>query len=379
MIAIRAIGRPSRSDAFALAVGLTYGAMLTALILVEATIGTAFTSPVLMVCFLAGWAAVLGRPIVRLERGTLNLTALCMQSAAVLLDPVSASVVGATIGLLVIRRGRPASLLQVFGCALMPMIPSAFRLALYPRSTPFLAVLLTVALTIFINLIITSINIAAIEGDGSVSVWRRNLTLVFWAPFAYFGLAAVVLVHLLDGSLTGYLYASIMLILSLALADTISGRRTRVFLENQLTVADRHMLFSRAVEGFVHNVRNHLAAIEGAMQDIDSVPDAEANRDGLTLVHEAVRDAISAVRDIGVGATPGVRIAVDPIDLADLARQAVALARHQAKQAGVELNVIQPDRRVLVRADPVMLRAVITNLEQLQAAEVGDCRVRRDG
>src|SRR4029077_14891944 len=94
-------------------------------------------------------------------------------------------------------------------------------------------------------------------GESAVSIVRHNFTRSFYAAFIYFGLAAVLLSYVLDGSPTGYLLATIVCVLALALTDTIAGRRVRRVLESELSDADRHLFHSRAVEGVVHNLRNH--------------------------------------------------------------------------------------------------------------------------
>src|SRR5262249_12375094 len=107
-------------------------------------------------------------------------------------------------------------------------------------------------------------------GESISSIWSRTLTRQFYAAFAYFGLASLLTSYLLDGTVRGYVLAAIVFVLALALTDTIAGRRLRTILESELTDADRHLFHSRAVEGVVHNLRNHMATAVGYLKEIDA-------------------------------------------------------------------------------------------------------------
>src|SRR4029077_4771680 len=126
-------------------------------------------------------------------------------------------------------------------------------------SLPFasrILVVLTLSAT-NIGLVVAALTVRT--GESPVSIMQHNFTRSFFAAFGYFGLAAVLLSYVLDGSPTGYLLATIVCVLALALTDTIAGRRVRRVLESELSDADRHLFHSRAVEGVVHNLRNHVA------------------------------------------------------------------------------------------------------------------------
>src|SRR5207248_10949092 len=86
----------------------------------------------------------------------------------------------------------------------------------------------------------------------------------------YFILGSLVVSYLVNGSLLGDILATIVFVLAFALTDTIAGRRVRQVLESELSDADRHLFHSRAVEGVVHNLRNHMATAVGYLKEIDT-------------------------------------------------------------------------------------------------------------
>src|SRR5437879_2191335 len=97
----------------------------------------------------------------------------------------------------------------------------------------------------------------------------QTFTASFYVAFAYSSLAAILVSYVIDKSLLGYILATIVFVLALALTDTNAGRRVRRVLESELSDADRHLFHSRAVEGVVHNLRNHMATAIGYLKEID--------------------------------------------------------------------------------------------------------------
>jgi uncharacterized membrane protein YqjE len=180
-------------------------------------------------------------------------------------------------------------------------------------------------------------------GDSLAKVLRNTYTASFYAAFAYFALAALVISYVLDGSLLGYLLATIVCVLALALTDTIAGRRVRRVLESELSDADRHLFHSRAVEGVVHNLRNHIATAQGYLREIDLRRLDPVDRESIETATLAANDAVTVLHSLSQGATPRVSYATDPVDLNELA-------------------VRESPDDVKVRADPLLLREVITNL-----------------
>ncbi|HVH63802.1 MAG TPA: ATP-binding protein [Candidatus Dormibacteraeota bacterium] len=178
----------------------------------------------------------------------------------------------------------------------------------------------------------------------------------------YIGLAALVISYLIDGSWRGYFLASVVGVLALALTDTIAGRRIRQVLESELSDADRHLFHSRAVEGVVHNLRNHIASAVGYLKEIDVSRLDSVDREAVVTATAAANDAASVLHTLSQGATPRVSYSPVPVDLNDLVVRALGMARPRAKTNEIELGLRQSPDDVKVRADPLLLREVLTNL-----------------
>jgi signal transduction histidine kinase len=177
----------------------------------------------------------------------------------------------------------------------------------------------------------------------------------------------------LDGSPTGYLLAIIVCVLALALTDTIAGRRVRRVLESELSDADRHLFHSRAVEGVVHNLRNHVATAVGYLKEIEPHRLDPIDRESLETATAAATDAVTVLRSLSQGATPRVSYASEPIDLNELVTRALGMARPRARGKEIQLAVRESSEDVNVRADPLLMREVITNLmnNAIDAAPTG--------
>jgi signal transduction histidine kinase len=199
-------------------------------------------------------------------------------------------------------------------------------------------------------------------GEAIASIVRHNFTTSFYAAFAYYGLAALLLSYVLDGSPTGYLLATIVCVLALALTDTIAGRRVRRVLESELSDADRHLFHSRAVEGVVHNLRNHVATAVGYLKEIEPHRLDPVDRESLETATAAATDAVTVLRSLSQGATPRVSYASEPVDLNELVTRALGMARPRARGKEIQLAVRESSEDVNVRADPLLMREVITNL-----------------
>ena len=150
--------------------------------------------------------------------------------------------------------------------------------------------------------------------------------------------------------------------MALALTDTIAGRRDRRVLESELSDADRHLFHSRAVEGVVHNLRNHLATAAGYLKEIQLNRLDPVNRDAVETASAAANDAVTVLRGLSQGATPRVSYATEPVDLNELMHRALGMARPRARAKEIELGARESAEDVKVRADPLLLREVITNL-----------------
>ena len=345
----------------------TYLALIAAGVIAIDALATPFdaTHPdnVLEVLFLSVAVILMNVPQVRIERGRLSLSAVVTGAAAILLNPLDATLIGLVTSLPQVRR----SPWPIVGNAVMnaaatcigSVVAVQFRaqgtLALGPR-------LLVVIVVCFANLVLVVIALRIRTGEPVRSIVVNNFTRSFYAAFAYFGLAALLLSYVLDDSPTGYILATIICVLALALTDTIAGRRVRRVLESELSDADRHLFHSRAVEGVVHNLRNHVATAVGYLKEIEPHRLDPVDRESLETATAAATDAVTVLRSLSQGATPRVSYASEPVNLNELVTRALAMARPRARGKEIQLAIRESPEDVNVRADPLLMREVITNL-----------------
>jgi signal transduction histidine kinase len=225
--------------------------------------------------------------------------------------------------------------------------------------TERILVLIVVNLT---SWIFTGLGLSIRTGEPPRGIVSHNFNADFYAAHAYFGLAALLTSYVLNRSALGYLLATIVFVLSLALTDTIAGRRIRRVLETELSDADRHLFHSRAIEGVVHNLRNHMATAVGYLKEIDPRRLDVADREAIEIATAAANDAVSVLRTLSQGATPKVTYAEQPVDLNDVASRALGMARSRARSKEIELGLRESQEAVHVNADPLLIREVITNL-----------------
>jgi signal transduction histidine kinase len=284
-------------------------------------------------------------------------------AATLVLNPLDATIVGLVSSVSVIGRGiypilGNALFLGTVGCLgsiVAAELRTGSQLSLGPR---VLAILACVAGNLLLVVLLFRIR----QGEPIRSLMRMTFTASFFVSFAYFGLAALLISYVLDGSLLGYLLATIVCVLALALTDTIAGRRVRRVLESELSDADRHLFHSRAVEGVVHNLRNHVANAVGYLKEIDPRRLDPVDRASIETATAAANDAVAVLKSLSQGATPRVTYASEPIDLNELITRALGMARPRARSKEVQLTLIESPEPVGVRADPLLLREVITNL-----------------
>ncbi len=317
----------------------------------------------LEVIYLFLMSSILNSADVRLDRGHLTLGGLPLGAAAILTNPLHATIIGLSIAPGQARRGprvivANAIIYSAIACVAAVVgaqLNSGQPLALAPR----IAVLLAFDAA---NLVLITVALSIQAGESVGTIVRINFTPAFYAAFAYFGFAALLISYVMDGSLLGYFLATIVCVLALALTDTIAGRRVRRVLESELSDADRHLFHSRAVEGVVHNLRNHMANAVGYLREIDPRRLDPVDRDSLEIATAAANDAVTVLRDLSQGATPRVTYASDPVDLNELATRAIGMARPRARTKEVQLAIRETPDQVKVRADPLLMREVITNL-----------------
>ena len=300
---------------------------------------------------------------VRIERGRLTLSGVAISAAAILLNPIDATLVGLATGLGMSRRG-PWTILAnailtasctAIGAGVAAQLRGGGGLSFGAR------VIVLIALSVASWILVAAV-MSLRTGESIRSIVKHNFTPSFYLAYGYFALAALLISYVLDGSPLGYLLATIVCVLALALTDTIAGRRVRRVLESELSDADRHLFHSRAVEGVVHNLRNHMANALGYLKEIEPRRLDPVDRESLQTATAAASDAVAVLKTLSQGATPRVTYAPEPVDLNDLITRALSMARPRARSKDVTLGLRVFPEEVQVRADPLLLREVITNL-----------------
>jgi signal transduction histidine kinase len=319
--------------------------------------------PLVLVAYLVTIATLFTFANVRIERGRLTLAAVVVGATAILLNPVDASLVGLTALVAERKRGlwsiAANGILYSAVACIGAVVAAALRSGVDLNLASRVGVIVVVTLA---NWVLVGFAYRARTGEAISSIIRHNFTPSFYAAFAYYGLAALLLSYVLDRSLTGYLLATIVCVLALALTDTIAGRRVRRVLESELTDADRHLFHSRAVEGVVHNLRNHVATAVGYLKEIEPRRLDPVDRENLSTATAAANDAAAVLQSLSQGATPRVSYASEPVDLNELITRGLGMARPRARTKEVLLASRESPEDVTVHADPLLMREVITNL-----------------
>src|SRR5258708_2262651 len=300
---------------------------------------------------------------VRLDRGRLTLAAAAAGAAPIRLNRLHAAWAGLAIAPSLFRRGRWAIVGDPVMVAAMTCSGAIVALQLRGSGALPLWARLVVLLTVDIgSWLLVAMFISIVTREPIRRIAQLNFTPSFYLAFGYFNLASLLVSYVLDGSDLGFLLATIVFVLALALTDTIAGRRVRRGLESEVSDADRHLFHSRAVEGVVHNLRNHVATAVGYLKEIRQERLDPVDRDAVNMAAEAANDAVVVLRSLSQGATPKVSYALEPTDLNELVTRALSMARPRARSKEIQLAIREAPDDVRAKADPLLLREVITNL-----------------
>jgi len=315
------------------------------------------------VAYLCIAAPLLNIPQVRIEQGRLSLVGIANQAAALVLNPLDATIVGIASSVSTMRRGWFPLLANATLSASINLtgsvVANEFR---SNNGAPLYGRVLAVTVWSLTNMTLLVLAFRIRSGVSVRGTTTQTFTASFYVAFAYSSLAAILVSYVIDKSLLGYILATIVFVLALALTDTIAGRRVRRVLESELSDADRHLFHSRAVEGVVHNLRNHIATAAGYLKEIDPHRLDPVDREAVETATAAANDAVTVLRSLSQGATPRVSYATEPVDLNDLASRALGMARPRARTKEVELGLRESTDDLKIRADPLLLREVVTNL-----------------
>jgi signal transduction histidine kinase len=318
---------------------------------------------VLEVLFFVLASPVLSLVEVRLDRGRLTLSGLSNGAAVILLGPLSATIAGLAMGFGMIRRGYWTMIANSLTTAAANFVASLSVVLLQTVEpvTP-VARLLGILIMDAVSVSLVALALSIRSGEPISRIAKQNFTQLFFVAYGYLTLGAFLISYLVNGSAMGYMLTVIVFALALTLTDTVAGRRVRRVLESELSDADRHLFHSRAVEGVVHNLRNHMATAVGYLKEIDLKNLNPVDRDAVETATAAANDAVTVLRTLSQGATPRVSYANEPVDLNELATRAIAMARPRAHAKAVELALQETTDEVRVKADPLLLREVLTNL-----------------
>jgi signal transduction histidine kinase len=315
--------------------------------------------------FLVGLVLFLGWFVVRLDRGHLRLTMIGTQAAAMILPPPLAGLVGLVAGISWFRQGPQGHRYLGAGATIFwTSTACLIRVAIGSGSVVEASVgLVAVALWMtLMNWTLTLSGLSILTQEPVSSIARLAFSRTFFAAFLYFSLAAIVIANLMDGSLRGYIVSVVVAVLSVTLTETVAERRSREALEAQIADSQRHLGYSRAVEGVVHSLRHQLAITKGYVEDVLEMRLGSRAR-GRAIGAQAATDvALHMLDRLSASASPRIEIAKDPVNLAEIANASAEMVRGMAAGQRTRVEVTGHVRPALANVDPAMLREVVTEL-----------------
>jgi signal transduction histidine kinase len=322
-------------------------------------------SELIETAFLAILVIFLGWFVVRLDRGHLRLTMIGTQAAAMVLPPPLAGLIGLIAGLSWIRHGPDRYRYLGVGATIFWTSTAALIRFEIGVSTPLYTVagLLSVAIWMtLVNWAHTLASLAFFTGEPVSDIAKSAFSRAFVAAFVYFSLAAVLIANMINGSFGGYLLAAVVALLSVTLTETLDERRRRAALEAQVADSQRHVGYSRAMEGVAHSLRHQLAISKGYLEDVLEARLAARPRERAIAAKSSTDAALQMLDRLSASARPKLEISRGPVNLKDIAVAAAGLVRGRAEAQGTRIEVMGKQRPVRVAADPILLRDVATEL-----------------
>ena len=315
--------------------------------------------------FLTALSLGLGLFVVRLDRGYLRLTMIATQAAAMTLTPALAGSVGLVAAASWVPHGPKGHRYAGIGATVAWTAGASYLRLRIGTASVFDEVLGLLAVAVVMTLANWIVNIVGLFMLTDEPI-RRTMALIFSRPFvaafAYFSLAAVLLSYLMDGSVRGYVLALVVAFLSVTLTESISERRSRAALEAQFADSQRHVGYSRAMEGVAHSLRHQLAISKGYLEDVLEARLAAQPRERTQAAKTSTDAALQILDRLSASASPKVQIGDKPVNLRDVATASVDLVHGRAEGQGTRLLVVGKSRGVQVSGDPVLLREVVTEL-----------------
>ena len=326
--------------------------------------------------FLVVMSVALGLFYVRLDRGYLRLTMIATQSAAMILTPALAGLVGLVAGLSWVRHGPKDHRYAGVGAVVFWTAgAAALRLGIGTDSA-FQAVVGVCAVAVSMTLANWSINLVGLSlltDEPVKQTVRATFSRAFVAAFLYFSLAAILIANVMDGSPRGYLLAAVVGLLSVTLTETLAERRSRAALEAQVADNQRHVGYSRALEGVIHSLRHQLAISKGYLEDVLEARLPTQPRNRAQSAKSSTDVALQMLDRLSASASPRIQVASQPVNLKEIALTSVEVVRGLAMGQRTRVEIGGQVRPVPVSGDPAMLREVVTELliNGLQAVEHG--------
>jgi signal transduction histidine kinase len=333
--------------------------------LAGASVKTDPTVQLIETLFLIGLVIFLGWFVVRLERGHLRLTMIGTQAAAMVLAPPLAGLVGLIAGASWFRHGPEGHRYLGAGATTFWTATASLIRVTIGSSSPVdtAAGLLAVAVWMtLMNWTLTLCSLSILSQEPVRQIARLAFGRTFFASFLYFSLAAIVIANLLDGSVRGYVVSALGAGLSVTLTETVAERRSRAALEAQVADSQRHLGYSRALEGVVHSLRHQLAISKGYVEDVLEANLGARARKRALGAKASTDAALKMLERLSASASPRVEIAEDPVNLTEIAIACAEIVRGLAAGQRTRVELEGQVRPVLANGDPALLREVVTEL-----------------
>jgi signal transduction histidine kinase len=329
--------------------------------------------------YLVVCAGVMSAIRVPVRRGSVHMGGVPDQAAALLLPPPLAGVIGLTSGLISFlsrpNRATRIRLTMMAGDVCWVTVGAATHTAIVARGgNAVLAGIVAIVVQNATNWMYVALGFAILTGEPPATTLQRNLSVEWFYSFACFGLAAALIAHLLDGSFTGYIWATTIPVLSITLTQVLVAGRVTTALTVTSLQASRQSAQLEELQAVLHDLRHAIALAVAIVEDsLDgSGPSENLPIAVRALVDGADRSKRVLERNAGAGETT-LRV----VSLKELVMLTVPLVQHRAHQSRVTLVVDDMPQLVNVFGDEVLLRELIMNLliNAIEATPVGG-RVR---
>lgn len=295
----------------------------------------------------------------------MSLVAIPLFTSALTLSPIETALVAVAgnVGRVIKLR----SLVPVWALLTMTScwgsIGAAMHQALVGDRSPVpLAYGLPLVVTIAANLIAVLTASAFLTSSTAQEVARNTFNRAFLLTYTYFGAAALLSASMLDGSLAGWLRVTVLYLMSLALIQAVSERRTGDALREQLQVIDERIVFGQEAEAALHAVKNQLALASLYLEDLAPAQLGRQEQEALRIVFNSMQQSADILRRTSAaGRSANAPVFVDA-NLVELVHSVVVLAQARAAQSEVHVELVTKVREAFVYADPFLIREVVTNL-----------------